>query len=56
MFCGQEKGEPDITSISLHISEAGLQSPEEHHAFSHLAGLLRSVQVMVALPFLSASC
>ena len=44
----------DIASVSLHISEAGLRSPEEHCDFrppANLAGMLRSVRVMVALPF-----
>lgn len=49
----------DAASISLHIFESSLQSPEEHHDFrppANLAGLQRSVQVMLALCFLSASC
>lgn len=48
----------DVTSTSLHISEPGFQSPEEHRHFrplANLAGLLRSVWVMVTLPFPSAS-
>lgn len=49
----------DITFTSLQIFEAGLQSAEEHQDFqplAKLAGLLRSLLVMIALPFSSASC
>lgn len=49
----------DAASISLHIFESSLQSLEEHRDFrppANLAGLQRSVQVMLALCFLSASC
>lgn len=48
----------DIASISLHVLKAGLASPEKHCDFRppNLAGLLRSVRVMIALPFPSVSC
>lgn len=61
-ICFADKGrvcQTDIASVSLRLSEAGLQSPAEHRDFrplANLAGLLRSVQVMVALLFPSASC